>query len=110
MIWNYVNSSGTMVQELDTEVSGATRIGTERKLTWLTGRVEAAEVTDEEAGDCHRAGFEVSADGRSRYSPGLSGLHLFTNESTKLRPTIARRDHTDAEERLFVIPLELCLR
>lgn len=73
------------------------------------GRAEAVAVTDEEAGDCHCAGFEIPSDGRSRYASRMKELHFLRTTLPK-RPAVPCRGRTSAKERLFVIPRELCLR
>ena len=68
LIWNYVNSSEHLTQELDSEVrlrhDGNQKGNTRAMLTpsHSLGRAEVATTTNEEAGDCHRAGREVSPD------------------------------------------------
>lgn len=88
MIWKYVNSSGALVEELDTEVNEFARMRFNGELILGIGRVEAVAVTDEEAGDCDCPGLQVSADGRPRYASRLNELYP-TNESTNLIPAAA---------------------
>lgn len=95
MIWNFVNSSGQLVQDVDEEVREhdpccdasppsqppflivyvGTMIG---RLTWVVGRVEATPTANETTGDCHSARPKVPAHSYPRYSTGLKHLLLLS--------------------------------